>query len=94
LKIELDNKTISNNFGALKAQGKKSFGQIFKDALESVKIHQKEYESQLNRQIFSDEIDLHNVIIAGEKARISLELTLQIRNKAMEAYQEIMRMQI
>ena len=94
MKIELDNQTITNNFGALKAQRGKSFGQIFKDALESVNTYQKDYESLLNQQLFSEEIDLHKVVIAGEKARISLELTLQIRNKAMEAYQEIMRMQI
>ena len=94
MKIEFDNKNINNNFEALKAQGEKSFGQIFKDALESVNTYQKEYESLLNRQIFSDEVDLHSVVIAGEKARISLELTLQIRNKAMVAYQVIMSMQI
>jgi flagellar hook-basal body complex protein FliE len=94
LKIELDNKVISNNFGASKAQREKSFSQILKDALESVNTYQKEYESLLNRQLLGDEIDLHNVVIASEKARASLELTLQIRNKAMEAYQEIMRMQI
>ena len=62
--------------------------------MESVNTYQKEYESLLNRQLLGDEIDLHNVVIASEKARASLELTLQIRNKAMEAYQEIMRMQI
>jgi flagellar hook-basal body complex protein FliE len=42
----------------------------------------------------TDEVSLSDVIIAGEKARLSLELTLQLRNKAIEAYQEIMRMQI
>ena len=56
--------------------------------------YQNEYESLLSQQVIGDEIDLHNVVIAGEKAKISLELTLQIRNKVMEAYQEIMRMQI
>lgn len=95
MKIELDNsQTITNNFGALKAQRENSFGQIFKDALESVNTYQNDYKSLLDQQLFSEEIDLHKVVIAGEKARFSLELTLQIRNKAMEAYQEIMRMQI
>ncbi len=93
MKIGFDSKTISNNFNELKQEAK-SFGQIFKDALMAANMYQKEYESQLNLQMLNDEVDLHNVIIAGEKARISLELTLQIRNKAMEAYQEIMRMQI
>ncbi|MDR0248588.1 MAG: flagellar hook-basal body complex protein FliE [Oscillospiraceae bacterium] len=38
--------------------------------------------------------DLHSVLIAGEKADILLNLTVQIRNKLVESYQEIMRMQI
>ncbi len=95
MKIEVNNtRDINNNFEALKTQGDKSFGKIFSDVLESANTYQKEYESLLGREVFSEEIDLHNILIAGEKAKISLELTLQIRNKAMEAYQEIMRMQI
>ena len=56
------------------------------------------------RQIISDEYkkllvtgdvdNLHDVTIAAEKANISLQLTLGIRNKVVEAYKEIMRMQI
>jgi len=37
--------------------------------------------------------DLHEIMIATEKADISFRLLLQIRNKLLEAYQEIMRMQ-
>jgi flagellar hook-basal body complex protein FliE len=38
--------------------------------------------------------DLHDVMIAMEKADISLRLAVQVRNKAVDAYQEIMRMQV
>lgn len=37
--------------------------------------------------------DLHEVMIASEKADLSFRLLLQMRNKMLEAYQEIMRMQ-
>lgn len=40
------------------------------------------------------DIDLHQVMISAEKAGISLQTTLAIRGKVMEAYQEIMRMQV
>ena len=36
--------------------------------------------------------DLHEVIIASEKADISFQFLLKVRNKLLEAYQEIMRM--
>jgi flagellar hook-basal body complex protein FliE len=38
--------------------------------------------------------DIHTVILATQKAEIALNLTLQVRNKIVEAYQEITRMQI
>jgi len=97
LKVELGNKITTNDFsnlGGVKAQGDKSFAEVLKDALASVNTHQKEYETVLNQHLLGDEVNLHDIVIAGEKARLSLELALQIRNKAMEAYQEIMRMQI
>lgn len=37
---------------------------------------------------------IHQVMIAAEKADVALQFTLQIRNKIMDAYNEIMRMQI
>ena len=38
--------------------------------------------------------DISEVVIAGEKAAIAVQLTMQVRNKMVEAYQEIMRMQV
>ncbi|HOQ06573.1 MAG TPA: flagellar hook-basal body complex protein FliE [Clostridiales bacterium] len=38
--------------------------------------------------------NIHQVMLAGEKANIALQFTLQIRNKLLDAYTEIMRMQI
>ena len=38
--------------------------------------------------------NLHDVMISLEKAKLSMELLLQVRNKALEAYQELMRTQL
>lgn len=38
--------------------------------------------------------NIHEVFLAGEKADIALQFTMQIRNKILDAYNEIMRMQI
>ena len=38
--------------------------------------------------------DVSEVVIASEKAGIATQLTMQVRNRAIEAYQEIMRMQV
>lgn len=38
--------------------------------------------------------ELHQVMMNMEKTRLTFELALQVRNKALEAYQELMRMQV
>ena len=47
-----------------------------------------------NKLITGEVEDLHQVMIAAQKASITLDLTIQVRNKVVEAYQEIMRMQM
>jgi flagellar hook-basal body complex protein FliE len=73
---------------------KTSFRDILSDAIMSVNEQQRNYDTALHRFLLNEEVNVHDLMIAGEKARLSLELTLQIRNKVIEAYQEIMRMQV
>jgi len=52
-------------------------------------------DQQQNLQLITGNIDnLHDVVISGEKADLALRLTTQVRNKMLDAYTEIMRMQI
>lgn len=41
-----------------------------------------------------ENVSIHQAIIAGEKAGLSFQLMMQVRNKLLEAYQEVSRMQI
>lgn len=40
------------------------------------------------------DVELHDVMIAAEKSSVAVNLTMQIRNKLVESYQEVMRMQV
>jgi len=70
------------------------FSDILSNALDNVNRLQLESEEYKNLLITGEIDNLHDVTIAQEKANISLQLTLSIRNKIVEAYREIMRMQI
>jgi flagellar hook-basal body complex protein FliE len=51
--------------------------------------------NEKQRQLLVGETDnIHDVMIAMEKASLSLNLTLAVRNKVLDAYQEVMRMSI
>ena len=51
-------------------------------------------EQQVRALAVGEQGNLHEVMIALEKAKLSFELILAVRNKSLEAYQELMRMQI
>ena len=76
------------------AQLSEDFSTFLTNALDELKENQISVHN-MNEQFIRGELqDVHNLMIAAQKASIGLELTVQVRNKAVEAYQEIMRIQI
>jgi flagellar hook-basal body complex protein FliE len=73
---------------------KQDFALLLKDAL--VEVNQDQLESaRLDRMLAEGKLtNVHDAVIAAEKATLSIELTVQIRNKIIEAYQEVMRMNV
>lgn len=71
-----------------------SFGDLVRDALEQLNRLQVEANQAAIDLVAGEPVDLHDVMIAIEKANLGFQLALQVRNKLVEAYQEIMRMQV
>ena len=72
----------------------KSFGQYLVDALKETNTLQQK-SAAMNAALAAGEVDdISQVVIAGQKAEIALQLTMQVRNRALSAYQELMRMQV
>jgi flagellar hook-basal body complex protein FliE len=78
----------------LKSVDNNKFSSLLGNALDKVNQLQLESDEYKKLLVTGDVDNLHDVTIAAEKANISLQLTLAIRNKVVEAYKEIMRMQI
>lgn len=70
------------------------FGEYLKNVLQYTDQLQKEAD-QATRELVSGNLEnLHDLMIATEQAQLSLQLTVQVVNKVIQAYQEVYRMQI
>ena len=76
------------------SEAQQSFAATLKDAIAGVNDKQIQSDNLTEKLINGGDVDLHEVMIAAQKASVTLNATLEIRNKAVEAYQEMMRMSI
>ncbi|GGB56647.1 flagellar hook-basal body complex protein FliE [Fictibacillus barbaricus] len=75
-------------------EAQESFKSFLKGALENINETQAD-SNKATQELMNGNMDnLHQVMITAEKASVTLQTTLEIRNKVVEAYQEIMRMQV
>lgn len=73
---------------------KGDFESHLKNALGEVNNLQRQAEQSIQQLVGEGKGDLQETMIALEKADVSFRLMMQIRNKVLDAYQEIMRMQV
>ncbi|MDD2201825.1 MAG: flagellar hook-basal body complex protein FliE [Firmicutes bacterium] len=72
----------------------RTFGDVLEQALDTVNDMQSRAD-RLTEKLAAGEVnDIHQVMIAVEQVNLALQLTMQVRNKVIESYQEVMRMQI
>ncbi len=76
------------------SEAQKNFGTFLKEAINDVNTHQVESDRMTEKLVLGKEVELHEVMIAAQKASIALNATMEIRNKVVEAYQEIIRMPV
>ncbi len=71
-----------------------TFAATLKEFLSDVNTLQKTAAQQAEKFIAGEPVQLHDVMIAAEKAKVSMELLLEIRNRAIDLYREIIRIQV
>lgn len=70
------------------------FSDFLREAFDTIS-EQESTNRVNNRSLMMGQMDnLHGIMIDAEKADLTLQFTMQIRNKLIEAYQEIMRLQL
>jgi flagellar hook-basal body complex protein FliE len=71
-----------------------SFGALLDEAVARVQQVQSEAEQQVRQLLAGEPVELHRVLLASEQAGLASEMLMAVRNKVVDAYQEIMRIQI
>ncbi len=76
------------------SRARSSFGDIIQSMVAGADARQQNADQAMQQLHAGGEKNLHEAMLSMEKADISLRYMIQVRNKAIEAYQEIMRMQV
>lgn len=71
-----------------------AFQDVFTSAVQSVEAFSQEASASTQRFLSGEGEELHTTIMATQKAELAFDMFLQMRNKVVSAYQEIMRMQM
>ena len=71
-----------------------TFGSVLKTFVEDVNDLQNQASEKIEKLATGEITDVHEVMIAVEEASTAMEFMLEIRNKIVEAYQEVMRMPV
>jgi flagellar hook-basal body complex protein FliE len=69
------------------------FGDTLKSAINQVNDLSDNSDQKVSELVQGDRQDVHNVMIAVEKADIAFQLMMQVRNKIVNAYQEVSKLQ-
>lgn len=77
-----------------KDSGGANFGDILKDAISTANQLQKQSDHEIQKLMSGESQDLHTTLIAVQKADLSFQMMMQMRNKLVQAYQELMRTQV
>ena len=86
--------TMTQTTGTNNIKTDASFSTMLKDAINQVNETQATSDVYTNKLVNGQDVELHDVMIASQKANVTLNTALSIRNKAVEAYQEVMRMSV
>ncbi|SPE30368.1 Flagellar hook-basal body complex protein FliE [Candidatus Sulfopaludibacter sp. SbA3] len=70
------------------------FESVLSSAISSIEGLQNKASDSVQKFLTGENEELHTTVLATQKAELAFELGLQVRNKVVDAYQEIMKMQM
>ena len=92
-----ENATITGNPSAITGTGsvqKGGFGSLFENMIQSVDQKESQANAITQQVLLGKNDQLHQSVIAMQEASVAFSLMVEVRNKLVESYQELMRMQV
>ena len=86
--------TFPNSISPGKTGGREGFSSFLADAISHVNQVQQSSQSAVEKFLSGEDEEVHKVALATQEAEITLDLFMQIRNKVIQAYQQVMQMQM
>ena len=80
-------------FTEVKGAKEKGFENVFTNFIQQVNSNQISSKEMTKKFIEGDDIEIHEVMIAGQKAKTSIELLMEIRNKTVDMWKQLSRLQ-
>jgi flagellar hook-basal body complex protein FliE len=74
--------------------GGDAFKSVFTEAVSQVESFQNNAQASISKFLSGEGEELHQVAVKTQQAELSFDLFMQVRNKVVSAYQEVMRMQV
>lgn len=94
----IESSSLLNNTGMQSLEKnideKKSFSDVISNAINNVNEKQINADNSIESLIKGDDITMHEVMISMQESQLSMQLLIEVRNKMVEAYQEINKIQL
>ncbi|WP_306590124.1 flagellar hook-basal body complex protein FliE [Geothrix sp. 21YS21S-4] len=85
---------IGADTGASGTDGNLNFGDLLKQAMQEVNQVSAEAEDEARNLMTGESADMHTAMLAVQKADLSFQMMMAVRSKLVDAYREVMRMQM
>ncbi|ABO50919.1 flagellar hook-basal body complex subunit FliE [Desulforamulus reducens MI-1] len=85
---------VSETTSANKYAGPADFGGVLNKAISKLNDTQIQADDVMQKFLVGEVQDIHQVTVAMQEAKLTMQLAVEVRNKIVEAYQEISRIQL
>lgn len=85
---------VINSDNKVAEQSNSNFSDIFKHAIDNANGAQVSSDNMVQSLIKGEDVAMHDVMLSVQESQMSMQLLLEVRNKFVEAYQEINKVQI